>query len=135
MTERTVRKWLDGPISLDGAALPFTPVSETLWRAQTRVEATPVDVDLVLWGDGGAELSVHPTRRPLITWGARREGRYFDKVHDLTASVAESLVHRLARRTDRRFRAATRENAKVCLSLRPSTLRKWSESPESAGCS
>ena len=93
MTELTVSRWIDGPISVDGALLEFAPVGDSLWRARTRIDNTAVDVDLVRWGDD-AELAVHPSRRPLFSWSDRRENRYFDDALDLTARVAESLVCR-----------------------------------------
>jgi hypothetical protein len=73
--------------------LDFAPAGESLWRARTRIDTTPVDVDLVRWGDG-AELTVRPTRRPYFTWSARREERYFDEALALVERVADSVTRR-----------------------------------------
>ena len=90
MTEPTVSRWIDGPITLDGAPA-FAPVSDTVWRADARLASFPVEVELVFWGAGSAELSVRPARRPLFTWGGRREERYFDQAHALADQLATEL--------------------------------------------
>lgn len=90
MNELTVTRWVEGPIALDGAGVAFTRVGASLCRGRGRIASTPIDIDLVLW-QGGAELSVHPTRPPLFAWGARREERYFDAAFELANRVAAEI--------------------------------------------
>src|SRR4051794_13876690 len=63
--------------------------SERLPRAGDRV-----DIEVWLWGDEAAELTVRPaSRRPLaITRSKRHERRYFDDAHRTASELADQLT-------------------------------------------
>jgi hypothetical protein len=96
----------EGTIELDGGALRFDDRFEqfvdsgrTVWRAPARlvmhglgaVRFARVDVEVIAWSDDVAEVTVRSRARHVVTWGERREQRYFMHAHDAATHIARLL--------------------------------------------
>ena len=70
------------------------------WRAYGRV-VTPgasmvrfarVEIAVMVWSDELSEVNVRSRARRLLSWGERRQRRYFALAHDAAAYVARALA-------------------------------------------
>jgi len=71
------------------------------WRAPGRlltlgplVRFARVHVEVVEWADGLSEVTVRSRGRRVITWGERRERRFFVRPHRAATRLAETLSTR-----------------------------------------
>jgi hypothetical protein len=89
-----------GELHLDG---PFTAVSaegRAAWRAPARLvyrgasilRFTRVDVEVIAWSESLTEVTVRSSGRRVVTWGERRERRYFEQAHRAATRVAGVLA-------------------------------------------
>jgi hypothetical protein len=90
----------DGELQLDGR---FEASAESdgrvVWKAPGRlllrgasvVRFARVEVEVVVWSDELSEVTVRSCARRLVTWGERRERRYFSLAHEAATHVARLL--------------------------------------------
>jgi hypothetical protein len=84
---------LDTPFerTADRALPTWRAQGRLLWHGPMRVRLARIEVDVTAWTDDAAEVSVRPAGRRLLTWGPRRERRYFHSAHRAANVIADAV--------------------------------------------
>ena len=89
-----------GELRLDGDFRPaIDGRGRVSWKAPARlvgrgpsvVRAARVEVEIIAWADDLLEVTVRSNARHVLTWGERRERRYFALAHEAASRVASAL--------------------------------------------
>jgi hypothetical protein len=89
----------DGTLRLDQPFARVTGNGEVAWSAHGRVVNSAslvrfarVEIAVIVWSDEMREVTVRSRGRHVLSWGERRERRYFTLAHDAAAYVAGALA-------------------------------------------
>ena len=93
---RTDELRLDTPFerTSDRAVPTWRAHGRLLWHGPKLVRLARVEVDVTAWADDAAEVSVRPAGRRLLSWGPRREQRYFQSAHRAATRIADVVATR-----------------------------------------
>lgn len=105
--EQVVTRWVAEPVRpvetalagddvlrVDGGFSQSCSNGHRTWTVHGRLPAlrrARVEVQVTQWAPELTEVSVRPTSRRVLTWGARYERKYFERAHAAAAHVAERL--------------------------------------------
>ena len=108
--EEVVTRWVHQPVRPVEEALAgepglrlHGPFADSIadghrtWTARGRLpdlRRARVELQVTRWSPEVTEVSLRPLGRRLVTWGPRRERRYFQGAHDAASRVASLLTTR-----------------------------------------
>jgi hypothetical protein len=78
--------------SSDRALPTWRAPARLLWHGPKLVRVARVEVDVTAWRDDAAEVSVRPAGRRVLSWGHRRERRYFESAHRAATHLAHAVA-------------------------------------------
>ena len=90
----------DGELRLEGDFAPtIDGRGRVSWKAPARlvgrgpsvVRFARVEVEIIEWADDLLEVTVRSSARHVLTWGERRERRYYSLAHHAASHVASAL--------------------------------------------
>ena len=74
------------------AADPHVPTwhapGRLVWPDRRLMRVAHIEIDVTAWSEDKVEVSVRPAGRRVLSWGPRRERRYFDAAHRAATRVA-----------------------------------------------
>jgi hypothetical protein len=86
---------LDRPFarSTDGnGTVAWSAPGRVVTRVASMVRFARVEIAVIVWSDELSEVTVRRRGRQVLSWGERRERRYFDLAHDAAEYVAGALA-------------------------------------------
>ena len=78
--------------SSDRALPTWRAPARLVWHGPKLARVAHVEVEVTAWSDGAAEVTVRPAGRRVLSWGPRRERRYFASAHRAASHIAQVVA-------------------------------------------